>query len=131
MGGNGLTQLSKKKYINLETRRNSGQPVGTPVWFVEDGSTIYVRTDRRSGKVRRAQNNHNVRIVPCDIRGRPKGEWIEGTVQIADKLESKLVKQLIDQKYGLIGRMLGIMYKLRKVDFVVLSIRFDSDKPLQ
>ena len=125
MSSSRLTQFSNKKYINLETRRKSGQLVGTPVWFVEDGGTIYVRTDMRSGKIRRARNNHNVRVVPCDIRGKPKGEWIEGTVQIANKLESTHAKQLIDQKYGLIGRMLGIMYKLKKVDFAVLSIHFD------
>ena len=128
MNGNELTQFSNKKYINLETRRKSGQVIGTPVWFVQDGGKIFVRTDRKSGKVRRAQNNPSVRIVPCDFRGRPKGKWIDCTVQMADELESNHAKQLFDQKYGLSGRMLGIMYRLKKVDFVVLAICFDGDK---
>jgi hypothetical protein len=37
-------------------------------------------------------------------------------------------KKLLDQRFGLSGKMLGIVYKLRTVDFVVLSIRFDADK---
>ena len=128
MNSNELTQFSNKKYINFETRRMSGHVIGTPVWFVQDGGTIFVRTDRKSGKVKRTQKNPNVRIVPCDFRGRPKGEWINGTVRMADELETKHAKQLFDQKYSLSGRILGVMYKLRKVDFVVLSIHFDSDK---
>jgi PPOX class probable F420-dependent enzyme len=130
MSSDGLKQFSNKKYINLETRRKSGQSIRTPVWFVQDRETIYVRTDRKSGKVRRARNNPNVRVVPSDIRGKPKGEWIDGTVKIMDDFESMHAKKLLDQKYGLSGKMLGIMYKIRKVDFVVLSIRFDADKGL-
>lgn len=117
-----------QKYINLETYKKNGQVVQTPVWFVLDEGVIYVRTDKNSGKVKRSQNNPNVHLMPCNIRGRPKGEWIDGTIQIANENESNRAKQLLNQKYGLLGKMLGIMYKLRKIEFVVLSIHFSSDK---
>jgi len=117
-----------QKYINLETYKKNGQVVQTPVWFVLDEGVIYVRTDKNSGKVKRSQNNPNVHLMPCNIRGRPKGEWIDGTIQIANENESNRAKQLLNQKYGLLGKMLGIMYKLRKIEFVVLSIHFCSDK---
>jgi len=123
-----LTQFLGQKYINLETYKKSGQVVHTPVWFVLDEEVIYVRTDKNSGKVKRVRNNSNVHIMPCNIRGRPKGEWIDGTVQIANDNESKRAKQLFNQKYGLRGKMLGIMYKLRKIEFMVLSIHFSSDE---
>jgi len=123
-----LTQFLDQKYINLETYKKNGQVVQTPVWFVLDAGVIYVRTDKNSGKVKRAQNNPNVHLMPCNIKGRPKGEWIDGTIQIANENESNRAKQLLNQKYGLLGKMLGIMYKLRKIEFVVLSIHFSSDK---
>jgi len=123
-----LTQFLDQKYINLETYKKNGQVVQTPVWFVLDEGVIYVRTDKNSGKVKRAQNNPNVHLMPCNIKGRPKGEWIDGTIQIANENESNRAKQLLNQKYGLLGKMLGIMYKLRKTEFVVLSIHFSSDK---
>ena len=123
-----LTQFLDQKYINLETYKKNGQVVQTPVWFVLDEGVIYVRTDKNSGKVKRAQNDPNVHLMPCNIKGRPKGEWIDGTIQIANENESNRAKQLLNQKYGLLGKMLGIMYKLRKIEFVVLSIHFSSDK---
>ena len=123
-----LTQFLDQKYINLETYKKNGQVVQTPVWFVLEEGKIYVRTDKNSGKVKRMRNNPNVRITPCSIRGRPKGESIDGTIQIATENESKRAKQLLNQKYGLRGKMLGIMYMLRKIEFVVVSIHFSSDE---
>jgi hypothetical protein len=66
--------------------------------------------------------------MPCDLRGRPKGEWIDGTIQITKDYESQQANQVLNQKYGLRGKMLGIMYKLRKIEFVVLSIHFSADE---
>ncbi|WKT57944.1 PPOX class F420-dependent oxidoreductase [Candidatus Nitrosotenuis chungbukensis] len=65
--------LLDQKYINLETYRKSGKPVCTPVWFVTDNNTIYVITTKETGKVKRLQNNKNVRIAPCGFRGEPRG----------------------------------------------------------
>jgi uncharacterized protein len=47
---NNISQFSNEKYINLETYRRNGQPVQTPVWFVIDGRTLYIRTDIILGK---------------------------------------------------------------------------------
>ena len=69
---NNTSQFSNEKYINLETYRKNGQAVQTPVWFVIDGRTLYIRTDMSSGKVKRAKNNPHVRLTPCKIRGQPQ-----------------------------------------------------------
>jgi PPOX class probable F420-dependent enzyme len=123
-----LAQFLNQKYINLETYTKSGQAVHTPVWFVQDNGVIYVRTDKNSGKVKRVRNNPHARMVPCNIRGRPKGQWIDGTIQVANDYESQHASQLLNQKYGLRGKMFGIMYKLRKIEFVVLSIHYSADE---
>jgi len=117
-----LVQFLDQKYINLETYKKNGQPVRTPVWFVEEEGVFYIRTDKRSGKVKRVHNNPHVRLVPCDIRGRVKGEWIDGEAQVSNTLESRHAHELLNKKYGVRGRMMGIMYKFRKVEFMVLSI---------
>ena len=123
-----LAQFLNQKYINLETYKKSGQAVHTPVWFVQDNGVIYIRTDKNSGKVKRVRINPHARMMPCNIRGRPKGQWIDGTIQVANDYESQHASQLLNQKYGLRGKMFGIMYKLRKIEFVVLSIHYSADE---
>ena len=66
-----LVQFSGRKYLNLVTYRRSGTAVPTPMWFVEEGGVLYVRTPAKSGKVKRLRNNPRVRVVPSDGRGGP------------------------------------------------------------
>jgi PPOX class probable F420-dependent enzyme len=67
----GLTQFARQTYRNIETDRETGTPVATPVWFGEDLSTFYSDSRAQPGKVKRRRNNPKVRLVPCDIRGNP------------------------------------------------------------
>jgi uncharacterized protein len=39
---NFLEQLTKQKYLNLETFRKNGESMKTPVWFVQQEGTIFV-----------------------------------------------------------------------------------------
>ena len=59
-----LDQFQKQKYLNLETFRKSGESMRTPVWFVQDGESLYVHTVANSGKVKRIRNNGRVNIAP-------------------------------------------------------------------
>ena len=79
-----LAPFSNRKYLNLVTYRRGGAAVPTPMWFVEEGGVLYVRTPARSGKVKRLRNNPRVRVVPSDGRGNPKGAWIDGRARIID-----------------------------------------------
>jgi PPOX class probable F420-dependent enzyme len=117
-----LIQFLDQNYISLETYKKNGQPVRTPVWFVAEKGIFYMRTDKRSGKVMRIRNNPHVRLAPCDIRGQVKGEWIDGEAKVLNTLDSRNVHELLNQKYGVRGRLLGIMYKFRKIEFIVISI---------
>jgi len=49
--------FTSQQYLNLETFRKNGAAVKTPVWFVQDGDAIFVRTLANSGKVKRIRNN--------------------------------------------------------------------------
>jgi PPOX class probable F420-dependent enzyme len=123
MSRNKISQFLNQNYINLETYRKNGQAVQTPVWFAIDGSIIYVRTDTNSGKIKRARNNPHVRITPSNARGQPKGEWIDGEIKIASTSESERANQLLRQKYGLQGKIIRMVNKIRKTKPIVVSIK--------
>jgi PPOX class probable F420-dependent enzyme len=118
-----LAQFAKQQFINVETYRRNGQGVPTPVWFVEDMGTLYVRTGDNSGKVKRIHNNPRVRVMPCDVRGSPLGEWVEGQARFADAAESNRVNQLLAHKYGLQKAMFEIMGKLQGRQYTVIAIQ--------
>ena len=123
MSGNKIAQFLNQKYINLETYRKNNQAVQTPVWFAIEDNMIYVRTDNNSGKIKRARNNPHVRITPSNARGQPKGEWIDGEMSIRSTAESERANQLLRQKYGLQGKIIRIVNKIRKTKPIVISIQ--------
>lgn len=104
-----LAELSKHKYINLETYRKNGHPVSTPVWFMIDNGTVYVVTAEDTGKVKRLRNNPAVRIMPSGFRGEPKGEWMEGKARFSEGTEAERAIQLRKKKYGLQARLAGMI----------------------
>ena len=119
---NKLVQFAHQQYINVETFRKNGQGVQTPVWFVEDNGTLYVRTVDNSFKVRRIRNNPRVRVMPCDVRGGPKGEWVEGQARFATTGEDKRVGQLLTSKYGLQKMIFETVSKLQGRKYTVIAV---------
>jgi uncharacterized protein len=57
MNNEKLSHLSTHKYIVLETLRKNGKAVRTPVWFIQSEGSIYIRTDEKSGKVKRLRSS--------------------------------------------------------------------------
>lgn len=118
-----ISHLAGEKYINVETYRKSGRIVSTTVWFIDFRGTIYFRTDPNSGKVVRIKNNPNVRIAPSDIRGHVKGKRIEGIANIQDDTEYETINSLLNRKYGFMGVLVRIMYKLRNIKPMIVSVQ--------
>lgn len=87
-------QLQDHRYLNLETFKPSGQAARTPMWFVQDGTALYVRTGAASGKVRR------VRVAPSDATGTALGPWAEGTARLVAGDEADHANLLAKRKYG-------------------------------
>ena len=122
MSADNLSDLSKFKYINIETFRKNGTGIRTPIWFIIYQGLIYFRTDLKSGKVKRIKNNPHIRIAPCDIRGNLKGDWFDGKVKFADSAESSIVYSMIDKKYGFMTTLIRIFNKIRRTKPVVIAI---------
>ena len=115
-----LAQFAGQKYLSLETYRKNGDPVRTPVWFVESNGTLYVRTAESTGKYRRILKNPTVRVAPCDMRGNVKGDWAAGEAKIITGEEEQATYRMLAKKYGLMYKMLSLA---GKKDYVALAIR--------
>ena len=116
-----LAQFEGQKHLSIETYRRNGEPVRTPVWFIEDGGTFYVRTAKSTGKYKRIRNNPSVKIAPCDSRGNVKGEWISAEASVAPESEFDGVYKLLRKKYGMMYAVTTAF--MRGKTYVVLLIR--------
>ncbi len=104
--------LGESKYISLTTFRKDGTPVATPVWLVRDGEILRVITQADSGKAKRLRNDPRVLVAPCDARGALKGEQVVGTATLQDEAETARTARLVEQRYGLLGKLL--MWRSRR-----------------
>lgn len=104
-----LDTLGRAKYVSLTTFRSDGTPVATPVWVVRDDAVLRILTDPASGKVRRLRADPRVRLSPCDMRGRVKeGALVaDGTAVLDDEEGTARTMEMIERRYGLMGRILG------------------------
>jgi PPOX class probable F420-dependent enzyme len=117
-----LTPFANQKYLNLETFKKDGTAVATPLWFAEQDKTIYVYTLANAWKVKRIRNNPRVRIAPCDLRGKLKGDWIEARARIVEGSQAQLGHRLLDKKYGLMKKLGSWFGRLRKRQYTVIAI---------
>jgi uncharacterized protein len=122
---NRLAQFTEPRYLNLETYRRTGQPVGTPVWFAMERGVIYVYSLASSGKVKRIRNNPKVRIAPCDARGTVKGVWVDASARIVDERDAAQAHGLLLAKYGWMKRLADLFRKLRPKPRTVIAIVVD------
>jgi len=126
--GDKLSQFTGEKYICIETYRRTGDPVRTPVWFVEENGELFVRTDSDTGKMKRIHNNPRVRVATCNIRGNAKGEWVGGEARQVDSETSKHVFSLLKAKYGLMYRFIRFTerFSRSKAKPIGLAIQISS-----
>lgn len=108
-----LAQFANQNYLNMESYRKTGEAIRTPLWFAQDGETLYFYTVAHSFKVKRLKNNPRVRVAPCDMRGNLKGDWVDATARLLDTAEASHADNLLNQKYGLLKRTLNFFAKLR------------------
>jgi len=118
---NNDNSLETGKYICILTYKKNGDGVSTPVWFIRKDNKIYIRTSNQSGKVKRIKNNNNVSYALCNISGRIKGEWHSGLAKIEPDV-NKMIFSKITEKYGLIAQIINILYKIKKMEIIIISI---------
>ena len=110
----GLEVLRGKRYISLETYRRSGQPVRTPVWFVEDNGRLFFYSMADAGKVKRIRNNSRVSLAASDARGRVSEGvvWLRGRANILPQPDADRAHALLVKKYGWQRRLLDFFWSI-------------------
>ena len=108
--------MAGEKYISLTTFKKDGTAVATPVWVVsDDGRRLLVWTGPDTWKVKRLRRDPRVVVAASDYRGRVRGESVEGVGRMLDIPQGSLVEPLLDRKYGLMRRLLGVFNRLVRV----------------
>lgn len=118
------TTFNQQKYLNLETFRKNGNGVKTPVWFVQDGNILFVRTIANSGKVKRIRNYPQVHIVPCKMDGAPLGDWVEASARlVSDPEVDRKVDRMLGKKYGLMKSLFGLASSMQGRKNAIIEIK--------
>ena len=96
------------------------------MWFAEEGEEFFVYSEADAGKVKRIRNNPRVRLAPCDMRGKLKGQWVEATAHILEGPEARHANELLDAKYGWQKRLLGFFARFCPRPRAFLAIRITT-----
>ncbi len=113
-----------QSYLNLETFRKNGMGVKTPVWFVQDGDILFIRTIANSGKVKRICNHPQVHIAPCKMDGTLLGDWIEASAREVNNQEiDRKVDRLLGKKYGLMKSLFGLASSIQGRKNTIIEIK--------
>jgi PPOX class probable F420-dependent enzyme len=125
--GDKLSLFAGEKHVSLETYRKTGEPVRTPVWFIEESGELFVRTDSSTGKIKRIRNNPRVRVAACNARGTVKGAWVGGEARMIEPESSEHVFSLLRKKYGMSYRIIRFVqrFSLSKANPIGLAIRIN------
>jgi PPOX class probable F420-dependent enzyme len=115
--------LDGAHYCLVVSYRRDGTPVPTPVWFGVDDGRIYFRSEGDSGKARRIRANQNVRVAPCDGRGRPTGPPFDATARIVPPEEEDRAERAIQRNYGRARRVYERLLTLPGATYVQITPR--------
>lgn len=111
--------LVPHRYLNLATRRRSGEVVKTPVWFAMVGGEVVVGTYASTGKVKRIRHTSEVVVAPSTFRGRERGPASNGVARLLTGADATDAQTALAGKYGWQWKLLG-----RKIDtFLAISPR--------
>ncbi|WP_372747933.1 PPOX class F420-dependent oxidoreductase [Litorivivens sp.] len=108
-----MSELDKHQYVLLGTRKKDGSMVDTPVWFAQQGKTVYMFSAGNAGKVKRLRNFSDARLAPCTVSGKALGEFVPATATLLDDDASvREAHQQLVKKYGWQMRLLDLGARL-------------------
>jgi PPOX class probable F420-dependent enzyme len=105
--------LKSAKYVSLITFRKSGEPVRSPVWFVQFGenpNSYGVITETDAGKVKRIRANSKIEVQVCDVKGgvKPDAAKFSGTARLVTGDQAVAVRKAISKRYRLTYKLFSI-----------------------
>ena len=113
MDDTAIARLDRESYINLVTFRRDGRAVETPVWFAARNGRLYAFSEAKAGKMKRLRNDARLRLAPCNVRGKVRGDWIEGFGRRVDDPETvSAAYDALLAKYGWLMRLTNFISRL-------------------
>ena len=118
--------LETARFIDLVTFRRTGEPVGTPVLFVQDGDRLLVRTGHDAGKLKRLAHTPAVELTPADQKGRHLGATWSGTARVLgpDAVGPALAR--LHARYRIAGPLFSAIRRFRGQRDVIVEILLDA-----
>ena len=108
-----MKEIANGQFIALQTFKQNGDGVVTPVWVIELNKKLYIWTDSASWKVKRIRNRADVLICSSDMRGNPKGEWQTANARIIeDEALNEKVRKAMIKKYGAQFHFIHLMQRI-------------------
>jgi len=109
--------LDSAKYVSFVTYKKDGTPVATPVWVVPFEGGYAFTTEPNAYKVRRLRNDARATLTVCDMRGKiSEGATTHiGSAVVLSKDDAEKVSKLIEKKYSIGTKLLGVMSFVRKI----------------
>ena len=117
--------LADARFIDLVTFRRSGEPVGTPVLFVQDGDRLLVRTAAGTGKLKRLAHTPDVELTPADSKGRHLGATSTGTARVLGPEAIGPALRAIHAKHRIAGPLATFVRHRRGQSDVIVEITLD------
>jgi 2-dehydropantoate 2-reductase len=109
------------RYLLLTTYRRSGEPVSTPVWFVEEEGRLYITTAKESGKVKRLRHTTRVLVAPCAPWGAVRGPAVHAVARLLPAADHARAHAALRRKYGWQLRLLEGLRRGGEHTYVELS----------
>lgn len=106
---NSVLYLYGAMWLLLESERPSGERVPTRVWFAAINETVFIRTEARSGKVRRIEQRPIVKVAACDFRGIPINDYIECMARLVAPEREPEAEVALCRQYGLAMRLFNAL----------------------
>jgi PPOX class probable F420-dependent enzyme len=117
-----VQEIRRCKAALLVTYRRDGTPVPTPAWAAESDGRLYVRSERRSGKVKRLRADPRMLVAPCTAQGRPLGAPLEAYARVLAGAQELAAERALARRYGFGRWLFELAVDLLRVDMCYLEI---------
>jgi PPOX class probable F420-dependent enzyme len=88
----------------LTTYKRDGSPVATPVNLAVEGDHAYFRSYNKAWKTKRIRNNAAVKLAPCSVRGKPRGQALGAHARLLSGDEERHARAVIARRHPLFQR---------------------------
>lgn len=95
-----IDSLHGERFVSVQTFRQSGEPVATPVWFAALGDGFVFGTHSDSGKIKRIRAEPGVRFAAANYRGLERHEYAAGCAEILAGPDAVAAEAALAEKYG-------------------------------